>query len=372
MPTGLRAWVVSAAVVGGSAWGWGGSWVAGQVTPTLGVPALLVPQSTITSSGAGRRTVWALSPQDGTVWENALIGPANSELTTPVKVIESGVGTYYVSDQVRNAIFEYGMDGVQLRTVVNVVQPRGMVLLNNQIHVAVGDNSSSPTTENTIQRFNIDGSPAGLETLPGGGVSPVFARFEVQDPRFRSPWDILVQGERLVVTNFQNTGGGNPVTPDVWSVNLATGESSPLVLDPFGLSGAQQVIGISGGGFAVAGFSNTFSTEFTVNTAGIYLFNADGSQRDYYNLAFGPRGIYQFENGNFIYSTADGIRLFDVVTRDPAGPHIPGTANNQFRLITPGFALTRQVIPEPAGLGWLGVAGVMLVRVRRRDGKTVN
>lgn len=337
-----------------------------QFEQGLGVQALLVGQSS-TTNGAARRAVWAVSPQDGTVWNSQLIGPANSTLTTPFKIIPTPTGTYLLADSNRNAIFEYSLDGVLLRTVVsNIVQVRGLVIHNNQIYAPVGDNSNDLTTENTIQRFNMDGSPAGLETLPGGGVSPVFARFDVNEARFRSPWDILVQGDRLVVSNFQNSGTGNPITPDLWSVDLATGVSTSLVQDTFGLSGAQQVISIDDGGFAVAGFSNTFSTEGQINTAGIYLFNSDGSQRDYYNLAFGPRGIVQLGNGNWMYSTADGLRLFDPVTRDPVGSQIAVTDNGQFRMITSAFALTRAVVPEPGMLAVpVAVCGVLLRRARR-------
>ena len=296
-----------------------------------------------------------------------LIGPANGTLTTPFKIIPSNVGTYYLSDQMRNAVFEYSMDGVLLRTVLgNLTQARGIALHENQIYVAVGDNANNLSTQNTIQRFNLDGSPAGVETLPGGGTSPVFARFTVQEARFSSPWDITVQGARLLVSNFQNSGAGNPVTPDVFEVDLATGASSSLVQDTFGLSGAQQIIAIEDGGFAVAAFSNTFSLGLPLNTAGIYLFNADGSQRLYYNLAFGPRGIAQLANGNWLFSTANGIRSFDPISGDPAAPLVPGTENGQFRMITPAFAMTRPVIPEPGFLALPLAAGVALMRRARR------
>lgn len=331
------------------------------VTPTLGVQALLIPQSA-TTGGMPGRGLWAVSPETGQVWSDRVVGPNNTLFMTPFKVIVSPENTYLLSDQTRNAVYEIGLDGTLLRTVVSVVQPRGILLHDGHLYVPVGQNPADPFTQNTVHRYTLAGEPAGLESYPDGSPSPVFSRPANYADRTPAPWDLLFHGGQMLLSNFHNSGGGNPVMPDVFRIDMTTGAAIPLVVDPLGLSGAQQLFPMPDGGFAVAAFSNTFETG--INTTGIYVFDANGIQSDYYNLAFGPRGIYRMANGDWLFSTADGLRLLNGVTRDPNGVQIAGTDNGQFRMITLGPALTRQVIPEPAGL--TAVAGATVLLWRRR------
>lgn len=351
----LCVWAVAA---GGSA-----AWADG-LTPVLGVSALLIPQSA-TTGGMPGRGLWAVSPETGEVWSDRILGPNNTLFMTPFKAVVSPAGTYYVSDQTRNAVYEFALDGSLLRTVVSVVQPRGILLHEGFLYVPVGDNTGDPFTQNTVHRYTLDGVAAGLLTRPDGSPSPVFSRPADYAGRSPSPWDLLVHGGQMLLSNFHNSGGGNPVMPDVFRIDMTTGAAVPLVIDPLGLSGAQQLFPMPGGGFAVAGFSNTFETG--VNTAGIYVYDANGIQSDYFNLAFGPRGIYRMPSGDWLFSTADGLRVLNGVTRHPDAVQVPGTDNGQFRMITPGLAMTRPVIPEPGGLAALACGGVLVLgRWRRR------
>lgn len=345
--------------------------VFGQFGQGLGVQALLVPRS---SGGdpASARTVWALDPFDGRVLNSRVIGPAGSTLTTPSKVVESGRNTYFVSDQVRNAIFEYSMDGVLLRTLVsNIVNPRGLLIYNQQMYVPVGDDPNNPSLGGSVHRYTLDGVPAGLEELPGGGVSPVFSRIpavadssEIGGLRPSSPWDLIFHNGQFILSNFHNSRNGNATMPDVYRIDPASGEPTVLVQDATGLSSAQQVFPLANGGFAVAGFN--LANGGGVNTTGIYIYDSSGAQQDYLLTSFGPRGIYQLGNGNWLFSTQEGVRVFDVVSRDPAGTLIAGTEGGQFRLISAGFVLTRPVVPEPGMLAVpVAVCGVLLRRARR-------
>ncbi|MCS7190628.1 MAG: hypothetical protein NZ843_03385, partial [Fimbriimonadales bacterium] len=65
----------------------------------------------------------------------------------------------------------------------------------------------------------------------------------------------------------------------------------------------------SNGNLLVAGFSTP---------AGIYEFDAAGNQVAYYPVSSGPRGAYELENGQILFTDAAGVKVFDPNAPNPA------------------------------------------------------
>jgi hypothetical protein len=209
--------------------------------------------------------VCAFSPVDGSLI-NANFIPTNTTLfDSPKHALPTPLGTILVSDQLKDAIHEFDGFGNYIRTIANITNNgidnlRGMAIRAGKLYVTVG----LGTYENTIQRFNLDGT--GQETFIGANLD--------------SPFAIYFRENDMLISNSRN----------------------PALIRQFDLNGAflgqwggttirfpQQITRRrSNGNLLVAGFSPP---------AGIYEFDAAGNQVAYYAVSSGPRGAYELENG---------------------------------------------------------------------------
>lgn len=119
--------------------------------------------------------VCALSPVDGSVI-NANFIPTNNQLfDSPKHALPTPTGTILVADQLKDAIHEFDGFGAYIRTIANLQNNqidniRGIAIREGKLYVTVG----SGTYQNTIQRFNLDGT--GQETFIGSAsVNSPFA-----------------------------------------------------------------------------------------------------------------------------------------------------------------------------------------------------
>jgi hypothetical protein len=230
--------------------------------------------------------VCAFSPVDGSLI-NANFIPTNTTLfDSPKHALPTPLGTILVSDQLKDAIHEFDGFGTYIRTIANLAinridNIRGMAIREGKLYVTVG----SGTYENTIQRFNLDGT--GQETFIGANLS--------------SPFAIYFRDDDMLISNSTN----------------------PFLIRRFDLNGAflgqwggttirfpQQITRRrSNGNLLVAGFSPP---------AGIYEFDAAGNQVAYYAVSSGPRGAYELENGLIMFTDGAGVKVFDPNASNPA------------------------------------------------------
>ena len=240
--------------------------------------------------------VCAFSPVDGSLI-NANFIPTNTTLfASPKHALPTPSGTIFVSDQVNDAIHEFDGFGNYIRTIANITNNaidniRGMAIRAGKLYVTVG----SGTYQNTIQRFNLDGT--GQETFIGANLS--------------SPFAIYFREDDLLVSNSTN----------------------PFLIRRFDLNGAflgqwggttirfpQQITRRrSNGNLLVACFSPP---------AGIYEFDDAGNQVAYYAVSTGPRGAYELENGLIMFTDGTGVKVFD--------PNAPNPANTVQTIFSPG------------------------------------
>jgi hypothetical protein len=230
--------------------------------------------------------VCAFSPVDGSLI-NANFIPTNTTLfDSPKHALPTPLGTILVSDQLKDAIHEFDGFGNYIRTIANLAinridNIRGMAIREGKLYVTVG----SGTYENTIQRFNLDGT--GQETFINANLS--------------SPFAIYFRENDMLISNSTN----------------------PFLIRRFDLNGAflgqwggttirfpQQITRRrSNGNLLVAGFSPP---------AGIYEFDAAGNQVAYYAVSSGPRGAYELENGLIMFTDGAGVKVFDPNASNPA------------------------------------------------------
>jgi hypothetical protein len=239
--------------------------------------------------------VCAFSPVDGSLI-NANFIPTNRDLfDSPKHALPTPSGTILVSDQLKDAIHEFDGFGSYIRTVANLPNNgidniRGMAIREGKLYVTVG----SGTYQNTIQRFNLDGT--GQETFIGANLD--------------SPFAIYFRENDMLISNSRN----------------------PALIRQFDLNGAflgqwggttirfpQQITRRrSNGNLLVAGFSPS---------TGVYEFDAAGNQVAYYAVG-APRGVYELQNGLIMFTDGAGVKVFD--------PNAPNPASTVQTIFSPG------------------------------------
>jgi len=229
--------------------------------------------------------VCAFSPVDGSLI-NANFIPTNATLfDSPKHALPTPSGTILVSDQLKDAIHEFDGFGNYIRTVANLPNNgidniRGMAIREGKLYVTVG----SGTYQNTIQRFNLDGT--GQETFIGANLDSPFALYFRED-------DLLISNSRApaLIRRFDLNG----VFLGQWG--------GTTIRFPQQITRRR-----SNGNLLVAGFSPP---------VGVYEFDDAGNQVAFYAVG-APRGVYELENGLIMFTDGAGVKVFDPNAPNPA------------------------------------------------------
>jgi hypothetical protein len=229
--------------------------------------------------------VCALSPVDGSVINANFIPTNNTLLDSPKHALPTPYGTIFVADQLRDAVREFDGFGNYIRTIADLPNNqidniRGIAIRDGKLYVTV----ASGTLQNTIQRFNLDGT--GQETFINANLSSPFAIF------FRENDMLITNSSSHLIQRFDLDGA---------FLNTWVGSTIRF---------PQQITRRrSNGNLLVAGFSSP---------AGIYEYNDAGVQVAYYAVSSSPRGAYELENGLILFTDAAGVKVFDPNAPNPA------------------------------------------------------
>jgi len=252
------------------------------INPNLGYPATY---STETTGGKyllvpewNSDRVIKLNPNNGDlIQDNFIVAPVT--LQSPKQARLSPHGFITVSDQVSDLVQKFDTSGIYL----------GFFAPAGGVNTAILDN---------IRGHNYRSNGNLVVTVGGGGNNNSIPQFDASgnfinqfistgSGGLNSPFDIVFRtNDCLVSASSSNkvhryTLEGNYINDIVGSIAFP-----------------QQIHLMSGGTFAVAGFSNP---------SALYIYDSSGTTIASYNVVTGLRGAYRLPNGNYLVTNGSGI-----------------------------------------------------------------
>ncbi len=251
--------------------------ISGGTNPELAASFLMIPEST-------NDRVMSFNAATGDLINADFIPADPTNLATPICAILTPGITVFVSDQLNDQIVTYDTLGNFLGIWVGGIQDtldnmRGIKIapdLNSLLAtVASGANSDA------IAQFN----PSGIYV--GNFIEPNAA---VMD----SPWEIVFRTSDILIS------AGT-------SDNIARYDLGGTYLDDFvtGLNFPEQIKELTNGNVIAAGFSTP---------SGLYIYDSNGAQLNYFDAVTGLRGCYPLLNGNYLVTSGTGVHELDGTT----------------------------------------------------------
>jgi hypothetical protein len=298
---------------------------------------LLIPDSSSDSIGK-------YSAVDGSLIDaNFIVDAASAstyDFTTVKEAIQVG-NQIWASDQVQDAVFIFDMAG-------------------NYVDKIGEDMAGNPTGEmDNIRGLAYDGSVVFVANSGTNGGAPGDAIVTI------NPTTLIVTGN-FVVTNPGTGDVTDPFDVEIYQGNLlisdiaggTDGEGFDLVSSSgtylSRLVSSDAVSGIdfpqqasakwSDSNFLAAGFSAPF---------GMYEYDSSGNQINYFPDT-ASRGVFELQNGNYLYTGGSGTFVYDVNSGDST---LVGSGSQYISFIA---------VPEPGTLGLISVVAVLTLGRRRR------
>jgi hypothetical protein len=211
--------------------------------------------------------------------------------STPKVALQTPWGRIFISDQIKDVVYEYDTAGTYLGIFAPQGGPNSSILdnirgigfrPNNNLLVTVG----SGTNTNTLQQFSTSGSHLGTF---------------ISTPNLTSPFDVIRVNNQYYVTSS---------TTSASAVKIGIFDSAGVYIGPYTSRDStrfcQQIIKLNDGNFAVAAFS--------VPGVGIQIFSPTGTFIRVLTGVSNNRGVYQLGNGNFVTTNATGLYEIDDTT----------------------------------------------------------
>lgn len=289
-------------------------------------PSLVWSQNSILMVDSGNDRIWQLNAFDGSLINNSFITNPGT-FSTPKGIAVTAASHILVSDQISDSVYEFSPTGAFLGILAGpsngLDNIRGITVRGNHFYVTVGGNTGG--LNNTIQRFNLDGT--GQVTWASTNMN--------------SPFDILFRDNDALISN-----SGNHLIQqyDLTGSFLNTFHSGSIRFP-------QQMIN-DGTNVVVAGFSPP---------TGVYQYNASGVQVDFDAVNTGLRGIIRLGNGLLLWTGGTRYGTLDPTTGSVVDLGNITGANFQYLA---AFA----AVPEPATVALISAAVALPVAVvwRRR------
>lgn len=241
------------------------------------IDLLLIPDST-------NDRVMAFDPVSGDLVDADFIPSDPVALGTPKSALYKSDGTgYLVSDQIRDAVQEFDLNG----NYVGVFAPAGGVntaILDNirsmAYHPVTGNllvSVASGSNADAIAEFDADGNYLGNFIANGAGG-------------LASPWDILFTTAAQVPASSSDAIHSYDSTTGAYLSNLVAVNSMPESV-------------------ALAGNGNILIANFSGTQEGVMEVQPDGTVVGIYMPApvNGPRGVYELPSGNLLVTDGSGV-----------------------------------------------------------------
>lgn len=269
-------------------------------------------QSVLVVSDSLRDRFWTISTVDGSLIRNDFIlNDAALHFSQVISCQPSGRGTLLMNDIDRDAIYEYSMSGIYLRTLAStangIKEPWGMCVAYGKIFFtccdfSAGTGGSNPPLPgyNAIWSMDMDGS----------NCAPWYSNASLGALRDIKP----VQGGFIVGDSFNDRINFVSLDRTVcreWST--------------YGLGFPQQITQRPDGGYVVSAFS--------APSFGLNFYDAQGNIEGATATITSPRGVWPLENGEFVYAGGNMIMAFNPVTAQHRTILMGSSPTSGFRFI---------------------------------------
>ena len=283
---------------------------------------LLIPDST-------NKRIMAFDPTTGDLVNADFIPADPTNLSTPIcAILSAGGDSILVSDQIRDVVQEYDLDGSFLGTFAPAGGPnpaildniRGIALRpNGNLLVTVGGGAN----DDAVAEFDTGGNYLGnFVTNGSGGLG--------------SPFDVYGRSADWLVAGIDSDAVHRYDLTGAYLADLASVNNFP-----------EQVAEASNGNVLVADFGGT--------QEGVVEFTAAGVLVGVYSPAAlgGYRGVYDLPNGNILTTTGTGVYEIDRAG-NLVETKISGVSGRFIEYLAPSgpdLRLVKTVIPEQAAPG---------------------
>ncbi|MBW7870553.1 MAG: T9SS type A sorting domain-containing protein [Flavobacteriia bacterium] len=222
-----------------------------------------------------------LNAETGAVEDPQFINLTPQSPSTPKGIRQVG-NEIWVTDQVKDAIFRYDMDGNYISTINgNMDNIKGLDVINNNEVWVTNAGTANGASGDAVVRFDTSGNYLGYY-LTGG----------------KSSFDILDNKNGEVYISY--ISGGSPIERWDYSGNFLGN-----IVEPNVVSFAEQMWIMEDGNLLVATFSGT---------SGIYIFDiSTGTQLNFWPQS-GARGAIETGDGNILWTSGSGIFLLNPST----------------------------------------------------------
>jgi len=256
---------------------------------------LMVPEST-------NDAVMTFNYNDGSLINAAFIPGGNPNLTTPIEALLTPLAQILLSDQVTDNIVEFDTTG----NFVSIFFGGNTAVLDNcrGIEVRPGTN----TVLGTI------GSGANTDAVPEFDLATgnYLGNFIAPNAAFcDSPFDIIFRASDCLVSAS--------TSDDITRYDLSGNHLGDLVV---GINFPEQIYETASGNILAAGFSSP---------SGLYIYDSNGNQLNYFSAVTGLRGAFQLGNGNYMVTSGTGVFVLDQNTGTVVSQPVSGVSGRFIR-----------------------------------------
>jgi hypothetical protein len=285
----------------------------------------------VSGSGFGSRGVMLFDPFDGSaINPDTYYFEVDESVSTAILKHPMQVGNeIWISAQAGttgNRILRYSLTGSFIDVITEAApgQPlnnvRGMGIVGDTVYL-----TNSGTT---------GGAPG--PALIGYDFSGNWTHTHLTAGTSGSPFSVLHYNNEILV--------GNSDATDIQRYDTDGNYLGPFHVGTIAFT--QQLHERSNGNVLAAAFSSP---------AGIYEYDSDGSQVNYFAVGSGLRGVWELGNGNLMWTNSGGVHVYDINTG--TSTTVQSGLNAQY--------IDLLVLPAPGALALLGLAGLVGTRRRR-------
>lgn len=226
--------------------------------------------------------VMSFNYNDGSLISAAFIPGGNPNLSTPIEALLTQNATILVSDQITDKIVEFDTLGAFIRVLFG----GNTAVLDNcrGIELRPGTNTvvatpSGGTNQDAIAEFDLN-----TGNYLGNFISPNAVQMD-------GPWDIIFRSADCLVTGQASNNvvrydlNGNYLGNFVASINFP-----------------EQINKTLSNNIIVSNFSSP---------SGLYIYDSNGNQLNYFSTITGLRGCFQLGNGNYMVTNGTGVYVLD-------------------------------------------------------------